>query len=216
MAGKLRTVSTFDPESHIYTRFGVRVPTVSEIARQGEPSFYSMDPGPLAKGRIVHSYTRVLDWQKDHVDRARIIATAPPHVKVYAPELMAYAEFLTECEPHWSRTEEPETGSIFINGVLYGFGGCADRLGYLKQSGKSLAVLDIKTGTPEPWHRVQTAGYDLLYRQGRVDREHTRTRYALYLKSNGRYALDTHREPGDFSQFAERLVSLYGAGKERA
>ncbi len=66
-------------------------------------------------------------------------------------------------------------------------------------------IVDYKTGSPAPWHALQTAGYGIL-RNGEEPGARIRPRYALYLKPDGKLPkLEPHPDIGDFRLFRAAL-----------
>mgnify|MGYP001617977587 FL=1 len=55
------------------------------------------------------------------------------------------------------------------------------------------AILEIKTGAPEPWHALQVSGYQGLITCG--------LRLVLYLKADGTWSLVTHTDINDWPIF---------------
>lgn len=63
------------------------------------------------------------------------------------------------------------------------------------------AVIDIKTGTPQGWHPIQTAMYVMPFIE-------PMRRYAVYLDDGGRYRMEEHKDRNDFI-VAKACISLH-------
>ncbi len=75
--------------------------------------------------------------------------------------------------------------------------GTLDRTGIFAGSAVE-ALLDIKGGAPDYWHPYQTAGYSMMKWHTEYD---LHPRFALYLRDNGTYRLEPHKDPRDFDVF---------------
>lgn len=132
------------------------------------------------------------------------------------PYLEAYRSFKRDCRPEWSMIEAR------LYDPQLGFAGTVDRVGWLCPRGKTKkqrVVLDLKSGSPAPFHAMQTAGYQHLVTRelvlsGVAEQQPTSKplveRYGLYLRKNGRYKLTQFTETTDIAVFmAARTVSIW-------
>ena len=72
-----------------------------------------------------------------------------------------------------------------VHDGLRGYAGTLDRV---IEWGLSTTVIDIKTGSPSPWHALQTAAYAACLRPPVVSRA------AVYLDGNGKYRCQHHMD----------------------
>jgi hypothetical protein len=75
-------------------------------------------------------------------------------------------------------------------------------------------IIDIKTkgkrGTKNGWHKIQTAGYSLIYNK---EQKNPPKRGALYLFREGGYEFVPHPDPRDISMFVEMTKVYHGLGR---
>lgn len=154
------------------------------------------------EGRIIPGCTAVLQYWKliddrYYTERGRQIGTAVHAWSILVdrgtlewsrvakvPEiegrLRGYAQFLKDYTPEWDHIEE----SFYYPGGLYA---CTiDRAGKLK--GIDFGIVELKCGGKEAWHEIQTG-----MQQKAMDSRPWR-RFALYLKEDGTYALEPHKD----------------------
>jgi len=154
-------------------------PHVTDIIKaaglMGETWYYTDEARD--RGTAVHLCTQFMD------EGALDPSTIDPSID----KLVAgYAKFIEEVNPKILEIEKH-----YVQRTLH-YQGTADRI--VQINGK--AVIDIKAGTPEPWHQIQTAAYAQM--------ANVMGRYCLYLKPNG-YKLVPHRERGDWGVFQSAL-----------
>jgi len=70
-------------------------------------------------------------------------------------------------------------------------------------------VVDIKSGQPSSWHKIQTAGYAVLESGYHTRYSELPRRACLYLKDNGDYAFKEHRDPRDVEIFKAFAVTYH-------
>lgn len=134
----------FNPETHVYSRDGVRVPGVTDVM---VASGLIDTRGPWftawhrQRGEYVHEATALDD--RGELDEDTLDPAILPYV-------LGWREFL--------KTTGSEILDIerVVENTVYPYAGKLDRLVML---GGRRFVLDIKTGQPERWHGVQLAGY---------------------------------------------------------
>ena len=88
------------------------------------------------------------------------------------PWLEGYKMFLEEYKPSWISIEEPMISKV------WGFAGTTDRVCVIKRN----VLFDIKTGSPDPYHGIQTGGYEVLAEENLNIK--IKKRYTLYLATN--------------------------------
>jgi hypothetical protein len=187
---------TFDPERHEYRWQGRLLSHVTAIllaANIRRP--IPCDPATLTlagwRGSLIHAATLKVDNGEDTG-----VADAP----ALAGYVEAYASF---CSAHifvgssvWS--EQP------ICDPTLGVAGTPDRVGYL---GEQLhgAVLDLKTGEPDPSIGVQLAAYRYLLRANGMPVAH---RLSVHLRPNGTFRVHEYTDSGDEAAFLA-AVTIY-------
>ncbi len=105
------------------------------------------------------------------------------YVGEFRPYLLAHVEAMRVLKPTVLHVEVP-----WIH-RRYRFGGRLDRAWLLWGA---RAIVDLKSGEHEKWHRVQTALQAMLAEQETGVPAHAWRRYGLHLKANGRYKLLPH------------------------
>ena len=172
---------TFDEAKHEYAFEGKHIPSVTQVLQQARvinPSVYA--EGCAERGTFVHKAIKLLaqgtlDWN-----------SVPPEVNPYVTAADGFLEHLQEAYFNLQTVEEPFAsrnpwfaGTPDITAVVDG----------------DLTVIDFKTGQPEPWHRLQLAGYKMLTgATAAVD---------VYLKPDGTYITEWL---GSIDQFYQRNV----------
>jgi ATP-dependent exoDNAse (exonuclease V) beta subunit len=177
----------FDDKTHVYRVDGVEYLSVTralKLAGLIDDSHFS--PEAADRGTAIHSALHYYD--EDDLD----IATLPAFIKPY---LDAWIKF--KAESH-AIIHEIEIG---VASSLYQFAGRIDRVISLNDR---LAVLDIKSGSRQDWHAIQTAGYQFAYRNG--ERLDALDRYSLYLSAESTYKLVPHENFSDVSVFLSALT----------
>jgi hypothetical protein len=174
----------FDPEKHIYSFNDRVVPGVTGILDQAgmvESTFFT--PEACQRGTAVHKGANLidddcLDWNTVHEN--------------YVPYLQAYEKYLNENKVEWHYVE-----TKVFDPILF-YAGTLDREGIIN---REYCIIDIKTGTPHDWAKMQTMAYKHARKVGA-------TRRILQLKSNGKYKLHPPYEDDqkDFAEFKAALV----------
>ena len=177
----------FDPERHAYILDGRVIPSVTQIlTAEGiiNGQWYTEDG--RRRGGHVHLALRYLD--EGRLDEDSVTDEVRPYLE-------AWGRFLSETGFICLQIEQP-----FADRNL-GFAGTPDRVGWM-DGDKTLSIIDIKTGAPEPWHALQTAAYAV----GLGKR--TARRWSVYLRPNGAYRLVQHRHLDDINCWLG-LVSVH-------
>ena len=163
----------FDATSHRYTFGGAELISVTQAIRDaglmGDMSHFTDEA--RGRGTYVHQACEWLD--QGDLDTDALDPALRPYVD-------AYDWFRHDYEPVWTCIEARRCDMVLR------YAGTVDRAGTLKGR-KFPVVLDIKSGTLAPWHRVQLAAYRHLLGQelgALVERA------ALYLSADGKYRLE--------------------------
>jgi hypothetical protein len=173
---------TFEPETHEYRVAGRRVLSVTQALKLAgliSTDWYTDESA--RNGQAIHRILEELDSG---------ITPAAGETKRHEHAIVAYKRFRSECSVECHEIEAARYNRV------YDFAGTPDRV--IQLNGTS-AVLDIKTGGPQDWHPLQTAGYALLVDPA-IDR------FALYLRRDGSYRLSRHSSHHDFSVFLAALA----------
>jgi hypothetical protein len=177
----------YDPLNHQYFHDGQEWPGVTSVLVNAEhitKTWYT--PDAAERGRRVHACAMAIDIEHD---------ISPP--SDIAGEVEAYLRFLHDVKPEYESIEEG-----WFHSVLR-YGGRPDRTCYRLRGFP--AVLELKTGSPAPWHRLQLAGYQFLRPSG--------ARWVVYLKPNGRYDLRRHDDAADYAEFLRSLRAWWKGPK---
>jgi hypothetical protein len=167
----------FDEAVHSYRLNGRVVPSVTQVLKLAgvvDDEWY--DDASCLRGTYVHEATEMFD--KGELDEE----TLDP---VIVPYLGAWKAFLRE-----SKAEIIDIEKRVVNEV-YRYAGTLDRIAIVA---KRLTVIDIKTGSPEPSHQLQTAGYARCLPE-------SVQRLAVYLRDDGTYKSVEHADFGDAHVF---------------
>ncbi|NPV03857.1 MAG: hypothetical protein HPY67_03900 [Syntrophaceae bacterium] len=162
----------FDAERHAYLLDGRVVPSVTQIlAAEGiiDGQWYTEEG--RRRGDHVHLALRYHD--EGRLDEESVTDEVRPYLE-------AWQRFISETGFICLQIEQP-----FADRNL-GFAGTPDRVGWM-DGDKTLSIIDIKTGAPEPWHALQTAAYAVGLGKRTV------MRWSVYLKPNGAYRLIRHQ-----------------------
>jgi hypothetical protein len=150
------------------------------------------------KGTFIHKATELHDLPDVDLDEDELDEEIMPY-------LNAYKQFSRDSAAKWEGIEKPlHDPQLLLAGTI-------DRVGFITlNKKKERVVLDIKSGSPRPWHCLQLACYqhlvtrDLLL-SGVAKQSATSKplveRYALYLRKSGRYKLVKFTEPKDIAVF---------------
>lgn len=172
-------------EHHIYRVNGVEVPSVTQILSGvgiiANP-FYS-DYG-ADRGTKVHRATELYD--RDNLDEDSLDPVLRPYVESWA-RFRAEKDFV------------PSLIEKRLYAQTYGFCGTVDRVG--KFNGVE-TVVEIKSGSPEPWHKIQLGGYRLLLNLNSIK---CVSRISVYLSDHG-YKVVLHTNAHDDSLFLSALA----------
>lgn len=177
----------FDELHHRYfwnDRELVSVTTALKLAGYVDASHYT--EFARERGTFVHQTIEFFD--RGELDEDTLHPTLRPY-------LDAYCKFLREVGiTGWTDIERQ------LADPARGVAGTLDRHG-------DFGLLDVKSGSPEPWHASQTAGYALLAEvNGLLLSARRVKRHALYLRADGTYALTSHADKADFEHFTAAVT----------
>lgn len=176
----------FDPERHAYLLDGRVIPSVTQIlTAEGiiNGQWYTEDG--RRRGGHVHLALQYLD--EGRLDEDSVTDEVRPYLE-------AWGRFLSETGFICLQIERP-----FVCEAL-GYAGTPDRVGWM-DGGKILSVIDIKTGSPEPWHALQTAAYAVGIGKRMAKR------WSVYLRNDGNYRLVQYQDIDDINAWIG-LVSI--------
>ena len=179
-------------DQHAYTRAGRSVPGVtSVIAAQllaDAGSYYTEES--RNRGTFIHEATTLVD--RDVLDMFSVPDDWAGYVESYRLWRVR-------------RGASPLLREAFLHHPTFDYCGMVDFFGWLAGDAWPWTI-DIKTGAPEKWHRVQTAAYEAAIFTNN-QRDILRRRGALYLHPEGKEAeLVPHTSPRDFGFFQAALT----------
>ena len=185
-----KDVLTFDEKDHIYKLDGNIIPSVTTIITEMLNQDYSnIDPWYAEFGTSVHKaveYENNGELDEESVSDEVMIC------------LESYRKFVKD-----SYLECVVSERKGINRELW-FAGTMDMVCKLR---KGTYIIDIKTGTKQKWHKLQTAGYSLLYDN---EQESPPKRGALYLSRKGGYQFEPHDDNRDVGVFSNMTRVYHG------
>lgn len=184
----------FDPIAHRYTdENGKPLPSVTNVLiRAGliDTSHYNEWNREL--GTAVHKAVHL--YVKDDLDDSTLDDAVRPYLE-------AYKRFMVE-----SKADFTANGSeMSLYHDVYRYAGTPDLFGSLNGP----AVVDIKTGSPERWHELQSAAYSELLTCKFLREEKEKIpfhRFGLYLHNDGTYTLKEHTNRKDRDVFLAALA----------
>jgi len=193
---------SFEPATHIYRWDGVIVPSVTQILNEVGISDYSGIPAAqrdayMRFGTAVHLACEL--WDRRELDLPRLDP-------MLAPYLNSWIKFRTESGFEIYESEKPQYS------LKHRFAGTPDRIGTL--NGRRV-VVDIKSSVDtKQGADLQTAGYAILFNEGKPRGAHALDRYSVHLKDNGKYKIEPHKDRNDINAFLSCL-SMYNIKKMR-
>ena len=182
----------FDEDKHQYQLDGMIIPSVTQILHDsGLVNLDWVDKELLEEksdlGKKVHSATELYDTNELDIDRLH-------------QTLKLYLAGWTEFRENYGFV--PTEIELQLSHPLYKYAGRIDRIGFI---GKDLTLLDIKSGTKQKVHGIQTAGYKLLYDCGKKKTAQIKRRLIVYLSETG-YKVEENRNPQDMNVFLAALI----------
>ncbi len=159
------TIIEFDAQKHKYSIYGIVRPSVTQIIGASgliNTEWYSQEA--MVRGTAVHMACHYLD-EKDL--GGSWIERSP-----YAGYVRSWVLFKTETNFRPQLIEH----RVWHPGLNYC--GMLDRTGLIHDN--SLVLVDLKTGGPEPWHRLQTVAYAAAF-----DKPRSFRRMTVHLQKDG-------------------------------
>lgn len=186
----------FEEATHTYTCDGAKVPSVSTIINDLLGSDYSkIDPFYANRGTAVHKAIEL------HLHGNLNVDSLDDHV---LPYFKAWCKF--EAETNF--TVEKSELKVFSKRLWVA--GTLDLIGTI--AGQRF-LLDIKTGSKQKWHALQTAGYCLCLSE--TDDGFEPKRGSIYLSKDKSYKLEPHINRKDFMTFESMSVVYNKRGEYR-
>jgi hypothetical protein len=182
----------FNEETHTYKLDGVIIPSVTQILNEsGLVNLDWIDADLLAEtadlGQKVHSTTELYDTQDLDFNKLH------PTLKNY---LDGWIKFKKDYD------FIPMEIEMQLSHPVYRYAGRIDRVGFI---GKDLTVVDIKSGTKQKVHALQTAGYKCLYDVDKKKIEQIKRRICVYLNQDG-YEVEEYKSAQDINVFLSALT----------
>lgn len=177
----------FESVGHEYFDEHGPIPSVTQLLERAglvDTTFYT--EASRERGSQVHALTSAFDLGSLDTDDPNM-----PH-RGY---LLAYMAAMDQLKPNWT---DIEVAHLHPG---YRFAGRIDRTGLcLGQQ----TVCEIKSGAPHASHRIQLALYALLAAHAsNLKSPHAWQRVCLYLRPNGRFKVEIHRDRRDFDKALE-------------
>lgn len=199
-------VFTFDSALHCYTLDGVVVPSVTTVLKGvGIPDLSFVDPDVLAAaarfGTAAHLACELDD--RGELDEESLDENLRPLLNQWR-ELQK--PFLDTCETDLCEQQ--------LYSPKYRFAGTLDRA-YISNGGKTLTIVDIKTGARTPSAGPQTAAYAQLVVENFNINPRTIKRYTAHLlHGEERGKLNEYTKKTDWSIFQSALnIHNYKTGR---
>lgn len=179
---------TFDETKHQYTENGLIIPSVTQIIEAAGLSDLTWIPKEVLEeksdlGKKVHKTTELYDLGILDLDSLH-------------ETLRGYLDSWIKFRKDYGF--EPEEIEKQCFHPLYKFAGRVDRVG-------KRILVDIKSGTKQKSHAIQTMGYKILFDCERAKSESIKERYAVYLKEDG-YEVEPHKNQNDLNVFLAALT----------
>jgi len=153
---------TFEESTHTYTLDGQEIPSVTQVLKaEGFINTDFIDPWYAERGTAVHKATELFDLGT--LDESSL-----------DPRIVGYLEAWKKYRRDTGYTPDPDMIERRMYHPTLKYAGTIDRPG-----------LDIKSGSPEPWHVIQAAGYEDLMLANTDDV--SRGWSMIYLKEDGTY-----------------------------
>ena len=179
---------TFTAENHEYKFAGVQVPSVTQIIKDAGLVNFDFISDELLEakadlGNKVHKAAElndngILDYEDLH------------------PKLRGYLDSWIKFRKDFGFT--PSEIEMAYYHPLYRYAGRIDRIG-------DMTLIDIKSGTVQKTHPIQTAGYAELFNYKKPKREQIKRRLAVYLTPEN-YKVIEHKESSDRNIFLAALT----------
>lgn len=184
----------FDAERHIYIAIdtGEIVPNITRMLHAAglvDDRFYSEES--CHRGHEVHRLTA--DYDLGALDLLDLKDSD------YAPYVEAHIKLMGIVRPGWLHIETPAVHP------RYRYGGRPDRVGMVYAS---RSVWEVKSGAPEKAHMIQTALQAILVAEELELPARAVTRYAEYVKADGKFKVEQHTNSRDFDRAYEIIHDI--------
>lgn len=172
----------FDPDQHRYKLGSHSLLSVTQIIESAgliDTSWY--DSEDATRGTYIHEATALYD--EGRLDEATIDERVAPYLEA------------------WKNFRKCFKGTILlveqaVCHIPFGVAGMIDRA--MIEEPLERYIIDIKAGQPQPWHRLQTAGYKICW--GGSPEAH---RACVYLRNDGTFLMNIHpHEEDDYDRVA--------------
>jgi len=180
----------FEKENHRYLLDGLSIPSVTQIiSNLINLGFVSAEilKEKADLGTKVHLTTEFYD--KGTLD----LTGLHPMLKQYLDSWIKFRKDFGF---------EPTEIELRLAHPILRYAGTIDRVGII--NGKKV-LLDIKSGSVQKAHEIQTAGYEELYNYGKKKIEHIKKRMLVYLRPDG-YKVEENKNANDRSVFLSCLT----------
>ncbi len=182
---------SFEENNHEYKRNGVIIPSVSQIIGDILINLDFISKELLEEkadlGKKIHKTTELYD-------RGNLNSNSlHPILRNY---LNSWIKFRKDFD------FEPIEIELMGFHPLYNYGYRIDRIGMSK---KDKVLLDIKSGTKQKSHAIQTAGYKLGHDYGKNKKEQIKKRMTVYLSETS-YEIEPNNNPNDMNVFLAALT----------
>lgn len=183
------TVLTFDPETHTYRVGEEIIPSVTQILKEvGLIDTSHFKPEHAERGTRVHEATQFWD------ETGMVDDTIPE-------ELLGYLDAWRKFREETGFTPTHIEQSFFSK---QGYAGTVDRIG--KTHKINPILLDIKSGPPAPWHRLQLCAYSLLAKlELNIP---VWEAWGVHLKKDGIYSVEVYRNINDLADWLSVLKTF--------
>ena len=188
---------SFDPVAHRYWDGATELPSVTTILKEMKLTpWYPRTDGAkeaMAFGTRVHLATQKHD-EGGLVD-LRADDDVMPYLSAWTDFLAAYGGTITDCE-------------LKIMSRSLHYAGTLDRI--ISHDSGEVTILDIKTGSPSSWHKLQLAAYQIAWEEcgynlpGRPVR-----RVVCYLSNDGRFRIREFNRPDDIQAWRAVVCLFY-------
>jgi hypothetical protein len=187
---------TFDAENHIYYADGYPIPSVTQaLGSAGIINTEFFTEEARERGTYVHKAVEL--YHKGGLNISSLDSVIRPYFE-------AYLDFLkmTNFRPLYVEK--------LVFDPVYQYGGTLDLVGPLSGN---MSIIDIKTGAAQRWTGAQLAAYRAALHKT-VNIEPIVGKYALELRSNGKWSLKPFTSTRDFDVFLAALtINNFKAGR---
>lgn len=193
-------VVTFDESRWLYVVDGRGLPGITSRLRACnviDDAYFSDEAA--RRGTAVHLLTQYVD--EGDLDLASIDARLVPYAN-------AWERF--KADTGFATAHEPE---LPVASVALGYGTRIDRVGTIaKTAADRRIVLNLKTGSAQPWHAIQVAGEAIAYSETYGVRLGLLERATVQLKPDGTYRFNRYEDRRDYDVW--RGVAMLAAWRE--